>query len=126
MKPLRGHGAELFLAGVLALAVIAAAGVWWATQTRVPAPLPVATAPRPAFNRIFADEAAFVPSVAEYTSPTIGDDYLPISAPAAVRPVLPASQFFRDELAGAGATTPLSLLEMVPPPLMGWPEAGPR
>lgn len=125
MRPLRGHGAEVLVAVVLALAIVAVVGVRWMTQAPAAAPPLAVTTPRSAVNRIFADEAAYVPSVEEYTSPALGEDYLPIGAPPARR-APPASRFFRDELAGAGAVTLPSEQEIVAPPLTGGPGAGPQ
>jgi hypothetical protein len=52
-------------------------------------------------NRIFADEAAFVPDAATYANLVIGDDYLPLpKARAAVQaPIQPQNRIFADEAA---------------------------
>jgi hypothetical protein len=78
-------------------------------QSAVPAAPAVAAPPiQPAVvrwqNRIFADEAAYTPTAADYANLMLSDSYLPL--PAAGQPARVAPQtnrIFLDEIAGAAA-----------------------
>lgn len=98
----RRFGGSFAIRGALALlmALVALAGMWLSVpRASVPAPgAPSLTLARP---RAFTDEAAYVPSAAEYANLVPGDTYLPPpSAPRATatnRP--PRTRIFADEAA---------------------------
>ena len=103
MRMKHHHNGETFVIGLILLVVVAGGmtlGVNWYAQRSVE-PAAAVPAARPA-NRLFADEIGYTPNVAEYTTATMSDSYLPIVAPAAAVPAArPANRFFADEIAGA-------------------------
>lgn len=70
--------------GLLA-ALILAAGAWFALSTSQMLSSPSATISAPSHNRIFADEAAFVPTASDYATLQVDEAYLPLPV-APVRP----------------------------------------
>lgn len=101
------------IGGGIALVVIAGAltALWITERPQPQAPAAPAAPARalPAASPRFADEAAYTPAVEEYTSPALGEDYLPVAPAAPVDTTRPfsspiSSRVLADELAnGAGA-----------------------
>jgi hypothetical protein len=93
---------------VLAVAVTVLTAVW-ANSYPSPSATPTASYAAMPPNRIFADEAAFVPDAATYANLAAGEDYLPLTRPVThtVQSIrMPRSLIFRDELAGASHPQP--------------------
>jgi hypothetical protein len=111
MRHLRGGGALLIAAIVALLVLLFLLVMNNATpQQNAPAAALPTTSTRP-YNRFFADEANYRPTVEEYLNPYMTDTYMPITPPATVPEtvVVPApisrpwvrwqNRFFADEAA---------------------------
>jgi hypothetical protein len=85
---------------VFAVAVTVLTAVW-ANSYPSPSATPTASYAAMPPNRIFADEAAFVPDAATYANLAVGEDYLPLpEARAAIQaPTQPQNRIFADEAA---------------------------
>lgn len=103
MRAPRGYTQHTITGAVLVLVATFAAvvTVWWMTRTAATVPQVAALATRGAVGRVFADEMGYVPTISEYTTGALGDDYLPLAvlaaAPAGTARVA-LSRVFADEM----------------------------